>query len=299
MEGSLRRRAATKGRPGFTMIEAMVALVIFGIITTAIGFAMSVALEAQRASQSRQDDAGEVRAVFDALRQDIPGAYASANDPASMFVTGSDYGASNDLLTLSTQIPRLQAYDLGLSSAGNVNAMGATPMGSQQTVPPQTACMLVRYVFDPQAQTLSRLVLPVPDPTVLLQQQPGPDDIIARHVVSVQLSFWDATQNQSRNDWDYAHPSTSQAGASTSQSLSTGSDTYLPSAVDVTVTTLLSDGSQHTMETMIPIVAPQPQKTPSGTQTTTGSGTGGATGGTGGNSGGTGGGSGGGTGGKG
>lgn len=286
MAGNHRRRAATQQRPGFTLLEAMVALVIFGVITTAIAFAMSAALEAQQATQSRQDDAGEVRAAFDALRQDIQGAYASANDSSAIFATGSDYGASNDLLTLSTLIPRLQSYDLGLSSAGNANAMGSTPIGSQQNVPPQTAYALVRYVYDPQAQTLSRLVLTAPNQTVILQQQPGPDDIIARHVTNVQLSFWDATQSQTRSDWDYAHPSSSQASASTSQSLTTGSDTYLPSAVDITITTVRSDGSQSSHETMIPIVAPQPQKTPSGTQTTTTGGGNGGTGGTGGNTGG-------------
>jgi hypothetical protein len=191
-------------------------------------------------------------------------------------------------LTLSTLTSRLQSYDIGQSSssASNVNAMGANTVGAQQSVPPQAACKLVRYVLNPQTQTLSRLVTNIPNLTTLLQQQPGPDDILARHVVSVQLSFWDANQSQSRNDWDYAHPSTSQTSASAAQTLSKGSDSTLPAAVDVTVTTLKSDGSQSTMETMIPIVAPQPQTTPSGTQTTTGGSSSGSSGGSGGGSGG-------------
>ncbi|HLV80778.1 MAG TPA: prepilin-type N-terminal cleavage/methylation domain-containing protein, partial [Chthonomonadaceae bacterium] len=63
MAGSRRHRAPAQARPGFTLIEAMVALVIFGIITTAIAFAMTAALSTQQAMQSRQDDAGEARAI--------------------------------------------------------------------------------------------------------------------------------------------------------------------------------------------------------------------------------------------
>ncbi len=49
----MRIRRRGKERPGFTLLEVIVALVIFGVISFATGLALSVALRAHTASTQR------------------------------------------------------------------------------------------------------------------------------------------------------------------------------------------------------------------------------------------------------
>ena len=92
------RRTAQNTRRGFTLLEVMVALVIFGIITIALSNAMSAAMRARLLAEQRQDDSASVRAVFSILGRDLQGAYGSVYDPNSIFVTGGG-GSGNSQST--------------------------------------------------------------------------------------------------------------------------------------------------------------------------------------------------------
>src|SRR5581483_410100 len=127
------KQRGRKQARGFTLVEALIALVIFGLITFALSMSISVALRAQTVSTERQQDTGEVRAIFGQLNRDLNAASGSLNNPASAFIAGGSQGGRNatgsGLLTLTTLSHRIEADDL----AGGNPVTTAAP-------PPQSDC---------------------------------------------------------------------------------------------------------------------------------------------------------------
>src|SRR5262245_18590019 len=91
----MKRMSRSYGHPGFTLMEALVALIIFGIITSAVSLSLSAAMNAHRISTERQEETGSVRALFGALTRDIQAAIASPNDPNSVFMAGTGQNSTN------------------------------------------------------------------------------------------------------------------------------------------------------------------------------------------------------------
>ena len=274
-----------RGKPrhaGFTLIEAIIAIVMFTFIMLAVSQAFQVSLQATAQSQRRQEDDGTVRAVFDVITRDILAGYGSANSPASVFTAGSSGSSggsgSTDLLTFSALTTRLQAPEIGTQSASG------PPNSAQGVSTPQSDMALVKYTFDPASGTLYRAVSTVPSSQTLSQAAPTPDQAVAQNIVSIQLSFWDSTQQTWRSDWDFAQqnqigvvPVGSSASSTTSTAASgsaSGSasggqssqgtanttatgDTALPSAVKVTVTLQQRNGQTKDYVTTIPLGASQ------------------------------------------
>lgn len=249
---------------GFTLVEALIALVIFGLITFALSMSISVALRAQSVSTERQQDTGEVRAVFGQLNRDLNAAFGSLNSPASAFIAGGNQGGRNatgsGLLTLTTLSHRIEADDL----AGGNPVTTAAP-------PPQSDCALVRYDLDPATGTLARLESAVPNPQAVSQPSASPANVLSQRVLALNLRFWDTTNKTWRADWDFeqqnqpqqtaANPQTGQTDQSGAAGSTTG-DSMLPGAVEVTLALRKSDGTPAIYTTLIPIAAPQPQPRP-------------------------------------
>jgi prepilin-type N-terminal cleavage/methylation domain-containing protein len=282
-------------RRAFTLIEVLVALVIFGVITVALSFTFDTALTTQEANTRRLEELGAVRSVFDYMGRDIQQAYASPNFTASSFIaSGSQSGpqsaSSGGLLTLMTRGNRLVS-----DAPTTAGTAPAGPAAATSTTDPQSETALVRYDFDPQARTLSRTVVPVPNLQQLQQAVPSGDTVISGLIDDISLRFWDTTALTWRSDWDYeqqnqqaaaatgaggttAGVSATSGGAGASASVSTpGSatstttgDTMLPSAVEVTVTIRHPDGTTATYVSTIPIVTfPLADGTAPPTNTTT------------------------------
>ena len=279
------RRGHTMGRhTGFTLLEAIVAIVMFTFIILAVSQAFSVSVQATTRSQRRQEEDGTVRAVFDVITRDILAAYASAQSPASVFTAGSGSSsggsASSDLLTFSALSNRLQTPEIDTQAADG--SQSGAQNGAQGTSQPQSDMALVKYSFDTAAGKLYRIVSPVPS-SQSLSASPTPDQAIADRIESIQLSFWDSTQQNWRPNWDYAQQnqvgvvlvgsagsgaassatgssstssgaSGAQSGQGTPNTTATG-DTSLPSAVKVTVTVKQSNGQTKDYITTIPISA--------------------------------------------
>src|SRR6185436_14302645 len=85
---------------GFTLVEVLVSMVIFGFITLATGLALSTTLKSQAAVRDKTDLLQEMRGIAAVLRADIRSAFASTNNPNTLFVSGGS--APGALLTFTT-----------------------------------------------------------------------------------------------------------------------------------------------------------------------------------------------------
>ncbi len=238
LPASLRSARYTRRfQQGFTLLEVLVALVIFGILTVALSNAMSTALRARMLAEARQDDSATVRAIFGILGRDLQSAYASVYDPNSLFVAGgatsgntSSSGASGSLLTMASLSHRLNTTDPNVDPSVDT-ANGARPGSVSNSQngsndPPQSPVSLIRYDFDPQSGVLSRVAQSVPSLQNLQQATPGPDDVVASNIISLQLQYWDPTQQNWRDAWDYEQPNLPpSATAATTLALPLSTDT--------------------------------------------------------------------------
>jgi prepilin-type N-terminal cleavage/methylation domain-containing protein len=219
---------------GFTLVEVLVSMIIFGIISLSLAMALSSALRAQATLQVHQDQAGAVRAVFDRITRDIEAAYGSQNNVNAVFIAGGSgsngfAGGASGLLTFSGLFHRIQADDLIYAAASNSGQQSSATSSAQsgaQAVQ-QSDFGLVRYDLDQQAGTLKRTVIAVPSdqaiqtPPVNNSQQTG-GTIIATHVISVTIRCWDGVQQTWRTDWDYEQQTIANAAAQSSTSGTTG-----------------------------------------------------------------------------
>ncbi len=301
--GTCRRpgRSARCRTSGFTLLEALVALIIFGIIMAAMSNAMSGALRARAVAEQRQEDSATARAVFATLGRDLISAYGSNYDPNSVFMTGNGSGTSGSaggasgapLLTFASMVQRVVTSDPNVDPNSSISPSGGAPMSlgsssSGSNDPPQNTVALIRYDLDRQSGSLTRIVQAIPNLQLIQQASPAPQNVVATHVVDLQIQFWDPNQQTWRGDWDFeqqnlpapdtaaqtmnfptsTNTSTSSSSSSSSTSNptnpnSTGSsDVELPTAVQITVKFQRSDGSISTMTTVLPIAAQQIQDFP-------------------------------------
>lgn len=309
------RRQPTRQR-GFTLLEALLALIMFGLIMAALAMVFSTALRVHSDSEKVQDDNGTVRAVLDSLKRDILAANASVNDPSSVFIAGgsaTSNGGQNDvsspgLLTLSTFTNRIQADDLFSAGGSNTsNTTSSSPNGD----PPQSSAQLVRYDLDQNSGQFTRTVITVPNPTLVAPPNGGDNSaVLANNIKSVTFHYWDSQQQMWRDTWDYEQQNQSQApqqqsttgtaststttpnsAGSNSSQASNNTDTYLPSAVQVAIVYTNSRGVDQNITTVIPVFSSQPfidpnsQPTTGSSSTPSGAAAGGASGGTGGKTG--------------
>jgi len=250
-----------------------VALVIFGVLTVAISFTFETALTTQESNNRRLTELAAVRSVFDYMTRDLQQAYASSTYTSSVFIAGGSQtgpqsaSTSGGLLSLMTRGNRI----ISDQPAGSSSTQSG-PVSANTSVP-QSETIMVRYDFDPQAQTLSRTVVTVPSLDALQQAPTDPDSVIATHIDDISLRFWDTTQQTWRTDWDYEQQNQQQAAAgatgatgaagaagatgatpATSTTTSTTGDTMLPSQVEVTVTVRHQDHTTATYTSTIQIV---------------------------------------------
>src|SRR5437588_398064 len=101
-------------RRGYTLIETLIALIIFALVSAATGFALSAAIRGQDAVQKRADEMQEARAVLSTLSKDIRAAYASAGNTNTFFVaSGAETGVILTFTTLNHRIDLGQTVTAG------------------------------------------------------------------------------------------------------------------------------------------------------------------------------------------
>lgn len=253
-----------RARRGFSLLEALLALVIFALISFALSMALSAVFQAQAAAQRRENEANTVRAVFGFLTRDLSAAFISTHNPASVFIANGGQGnasgqsSAGSLLTLTTLAHRIQMDDTAIAGAANT-----TDSSAAQGMP-QADFMLVRYDHDPASGMLYRTISTVPNLEAIGQVTPTPEATLADNVVNLTLRFWDAEQRAFRTEWDYqqqnqAQQDPAQTGAPPNAALNTGSgDATLPAAVAIEMTLRRKDGTTAVFTTTVPVVAPRP-----------------------------------------
>lgn len=274
---------------GFTLLEVLVAMVIFGILTIALSAALSGSLRSHVLAEQRQDDSENVRGLFAILGRDLQCAYGSKNDPNSMFIAGGSgqNSAGNALLMLSTQTHRITTSDANVDpAAGQSGTNGSPSLGTVNGAQggndaPQQPTEFVRYDLDPQSGTLSRLTQTIPNLQTLQSATPGPENVIAGSIVSLTLQYWDPYKQNWQDSWDFEQPNlpdpataaqtmgfpqtTGTTGSSGTAASATGangtttgtgnSDVGLPSAVQITLVLRRKNGSPGNYSMILPIVA--------------------------------------------
>src|SRR5579862_8995824 len=112
-----RRRAPSYG---FTLVEVLVSLVIFGIISLALSLALAESLRGQTQLKSKQDQAAIVRAVFDVITRDLHSAYPSLNSSSSIFIAGG--AAANSASTSNSSNSGSNGIQASTAAAGSLLA---------------------------------------------------------------------------------------------------------------------------------------------------------------------------------
>lgn len=258
---------------GYTLLEMLVALVIFGIITLATGTAMRAALVAQTNTRQTIDEQGEVNALFSVLSHDLRMAYASQGNTQTLFVLpGAQDGV---LLTFSSLSHRLISRTSSNSSDTSYNSPSTVmpTTGNVQETAPQSDMSLIRYHFSMQTHELRRAESATPSlDTLPWQDEAGTgsasitasqtvqDRLLSGHVAALTFTCTDPMAGD-RTEWNYmvsANVSSSTGGSIISQG-SALNDTYLPVAVKITATMIKTDGSTRDYSTSVALAMAQPQ----------------------------------------
>src|SRR5438094_419748 len=125
-----------RARRGYTLVETIVAMLIFALISAATTFALNTAIRGQRTAQRKADEIQEARTVLAVMSRDFRGAYASKANPNTFFVSnGSDNAPSVSFTTLTHHV-----YAPLADSSGN-------PI-DPTTIPPQSDVSVVHYSYD-------------------------------------------------------------------------------------------------------------------------------------------------------
>jgi len=235
-------------RRAYTLVEMLIALVVFAIITTATGFALTAAVRGQQTAQQRADELQEVRTLLSIIGRDLRSAYASLNGQNTFFV--AEDSGSGLVLTFTT---------LGNRIVTGVN-QATGEIADPSSFPPQSDVAVVRYMFDPDRSTLSRAVSSIPDPGALPPPD-TPDTLLSNRVLSLSFQFLDP-ENGLRPDWNFINASSTMGGSTQSNpqaAPTTTGDTRLPAAVQVTIEMESSVGRSAVFTTTITLATPEPQ----------------------------------------
>src|SRR3954470_2922411 len=109
---------------GYTLIEMLVAIVIFALISSAVSFAMYAGIKGREAIRSKAQESIEIRSLLGMLTRDVRSAFAATGNPNSLFMGSL---GSQPLLALTTMAHRLHP------PTGDTNAL------------PDSDVTLVRY----------------------------------------------------------------------------------------------------------------------------------------------------------
>lgn len=226
---------------GYTLIEMLVALIMFALISLATGFLLTSALRGQANMRRQAADAQEARALMELITRDVRSAFAVTGSPSTYFVaTGADSGP---ILQITTLASRLRP-ELTMTGVYDPTA---------ETSAPQSGIVQVTYDYDPDTRVLSRLATTLPG-SESYPEAGQPDWIISRRVQSIVFSFVDADGNV-RNEWNYQTPAQGTEGTDVSGSY----DTTLPVRVDVELELAYGDYESVLFRTSIALANAEPQ----------------------------------------
>lgn len=225
---------------GYTLIEMLVAIIMFALISVATAFLLTAALRGQADLRRTAADAQEARALLAVITRDIRSAFVVTDSASTYFVaTGADSGP---ILQFTSLASRLLPDPTG---SGVSDPYGATAL-------PQSGTVQISYDYDPETMVLSRLATTLPGGESY-PESGLPDWILSRRVQSIVFTFVDADGN-TRNEWNF------QKADTTDESVASSSyDTTLPVRVDVELELAYETGDTMLFRTSVALANPEPQ----------------------------------------
>lgn len=237
-----------KAQRGYSLLEALVAMIVFAIITLATAFAIQNGMRAQLRVNTSADDTQEARTIIAILARDIRSAIVSASNPNTFFVATGD--RAGQMLTFTTFSQRLLEDPPQEDTADT------------DLIVPQSDVMAVSYFLDPDTGQLSRSYSAIPNPQ--LMPEPGsPGTLLSARVRSLEFQFVDP-QSGLRNEWSYIPQTTSNGNGQANTEVTQSGDTYLPSAVQITLEMLGRDYRPQRYTCAVSLTSPMPM--PAGQQ---------------------------------
>ncbi len=206
-------RSGRRRRQAYTLIEMLIAMIMFTLIMVATGFMMTTALRGQDRLGKQSAEAQEVRAILSALTRDLRSAYHIMGSPSTYLVaSGADSGP---ILQFTTLTPRI-GLDATATTSGSYGDEGAYPRSN---------ILQVTYDYNPETHVLSRLATEVPDSDNLPPAE-TPNTIVSRRVSYITLRYVSG-DGTVRNEWNLQNVAADQSGEATA------GDTELPVAIEV------------------------------------------------------------------
>lgn len=225
----------------YTLLEMLIALIMFALISVATGFMMTAAMRGQDQLGKRTSEAQEVRTLMGLLARDLRSAYVVTGSPSTYLVaSGADSG------------PILQFTTLASRLMPDLSAAATDP--AEDGVTPQSGIVQVTYDYDPETHVLSRLASSLPG-VETLPEAGGPEWIVSRRVTLLAFTFVDAEGN-TRSEWNFQTP---EATDGTTQTDPSAYDTTLPVRVDVELELERSSGETVVFHTSIALENATPQ----------------------------------------
>jgi prepilin-type N-terminal cleavage/methylation domain-containing protein len=225
---------APVGRPGFTLLELMLAFTLLAIIAGGMTLALSTSLRAVDTIRGRGEAADERRALVARLRADLEGVWLRPGSQTTWFRGGDLTGtaststsARGDLLELTTT--RLLSSEV-LTSEGDAGSV-ANPRDLANDEP-QSDVAQVTWQLEPDRDgrlSLVRRERVPPDPEIEQTQSVDPSVVsvvYAREVSDLNVRFFDGT------DWLETWDTVVSEETSEEESAQPGA---LPMAVEVTI----------------------------------------------------------------
>lgn len=249
---------------GYTLIEMLIALIMFALISTATAFLITSAVRAYSRMGDESVETQEARAILATLTRDLRSTFVVTGSPSTYFVaTGADSGPVLQFTALASRL-----------APDAADAAGAY---ETSTVMPQSDVLQITYYYDPSTRVLSRLVSSLPD-TSTIPEPGGPEYILSRRVALLSFMFEDGSGNV-RSDWNFQNAAATEGTPADAGTY----DTTLPARIVVEVEIDRGNGQTVVLRTaVVPANAtPQPAgQTPPAPQTPAGGGGAGGGGGT-------------------
>jgi prepilin-type N-terminal cleavage/methylation domain-containing protein len=185
----------TRSKRGFTLLEALVALVLAGIVTAGVAMALRTGLDASERLHERTDAHQEARTVLDLLSADLTAAFLSGANPAETLFVGEPTATAGDrpflsLTTLNYRRAHSETPGEPVSDAVRVDYL-LQPAGDASAAPGAP-----RADADPQSDPGSVLLR---RERWLTESGEGQKDVICEHVAGIRVRYSDGADYQ--NEW--------------------------------------------------------------------------------------------------
>ena len=225
---------------GYTLIEMMVAIIMFALISVATAFLLTAALRGQADLRRTAADAQEARALLSVITRDLRSAFVVTGSSSTYFVaTGADSGP---ILQFTSLASRLMPEPTGTGSSDPYSSL----------IMPQSGTVQISYDYDPDTMVLSRVATTLPGGESY-PESGLPDWILSRRVQSLSFTFVDADGN-TRNEWNFQNAA-SEVGGEVSGSY----DTTMPVRVDVELELTQGTAESVLFRTSIALANAEPQ----------------------------------------